>query len=591
MRRITRYEGLALFIILVAGFVLRVNGNDFGLPYTFHPDEGFEIRRALQLGAGSYDFTRAGKGGYFYLLFVEYGVFFVVAYFLGMVSGAEDFAVLFISDPTWFYLIGRTTTAVIGAATLFLLYRLVSRLVSPVAGLAAAALLCVSPMHVEHSHYITVDVPLTFLLLLSFYLFTYMEPRSGLKPYVWAALAMAGAAMTKLPGILLVLPFFVVHVRNSLAEGIRTISLFFDRRLWMGVLVFVIAFALGNPAAIVSIEGYWEFVLSLMGLGQEANELIAAGGGNVLVEVLEGEGTGGGNFGYYFMALMDSVSWPVLFLSFVGAFYAVGKRQFYLLNLAGFGLMFYGILGASSLESLVYARYVLPITPILAALAGVTIAAALQRFRLSGMDPLPLPGRSFSSLAVLLVPFLILPLRQVVAQNHKFTLPDTRTLAAEWFHENIEENATILLEGHTAQTVDVTVPLKLNSEGLERAIQVFKDNGEKGKAYYFQLDKTRVSSKRYDLQFYSGDSELEWNSGCARNVDLVVIREKALMTSFYDPKAVARFFEAVKTDPQVSLVKSFLPEPGKVTGPKLEIYACDQQATSGRLDSLVLPTD
>ncbi len=591
MGKLTRYEGLALFIILVAGFILRVSGNDFGLPHVFHPDEGYEVNRALQLGAGSYDFTRAGKGGYFYLLFIEYGVFFVVAYLLGLVSSAEDFAVLFISDPTWFYLIGRTTTAVIGTATVYLLYRLVSRLVSPLAGLAAAALLCVSPLHVEHSHYITVDVPLTFLMLLSFYCFTIMEPRSGVKPYVWAALVMAGAAMTKLPGVLLVIPFAVVHARNSAAEGAGFVSFCLDRRLWLGGGAFLIAFAVGNPAAIVSMEGYWEFVLSLMGLGQDAIE-VGADGGGAFAEVPESEEvSGAGNFGYYLMALMDSVSLPVALFSLVGIFFAVGKRAFHLLNMGGFGLFFYFVLGVSSTESLVYARYILPITPIMAALAGLTLAAILQGLRLASMTSRQLHGRPVAFLALVLVPFLVLPLRQVVAQNHKFTLPDTRALAAAWFHENVAEDTTILLEGHTARVLDVTVPLKLNAEGLERAIKMFRDNGENGKAYYFQLDKTRVSSKRYNLQFYLGDSDLEWDSGCARGVDLVVIRENAVFTRFYDSNVVARFFDAVRSDPQISLVKSFLPETGKVSGPKLEIYACAKKADAGQLESTADSSD
>ncbi len=58
-----------LIAILLAAFVLRVWGASFGLPFVYHPDEGFEVNRALQLGTGEFDFNffRMVKGGYFYL--------------------------------------------------------------------------------------------------------------------------------------------------------------------------------------------------------------------------------------------------------------------------------------------------------------------------------------------------------------------------------------------------------------------------------------------------------------------------------------------------------------------------------------------
>ena len=69
----TREHGLTLALIgpLTLGFVLRFSVTWFGSPYLFHNDDDFEVIRALQLGTGQYDFARIGKGGYFFLLFVE----------------------------------------------------------------------------------------------------------------------------------------------------------------------------------------------------------------------------------------------------------------------------------------------------------------------------------------------------------------------------------------------------------------------------------------------------------------------------------------------------------------------------------------
>lgn len=210
---------IALGAILLLGLVLRVWGIDFGLPYLFHADEGFEVQRALQLGSGSFDFDRIAKGGYFYLLFLEYGVFFALAWLSGIVSSAEDFARLYITDPSYFYLIGRYTSAVLGTATIFYLYKLCERAGLGRFALAAALLLAVNPLHVAQCHYIVVDVPLIFLCVYAFYLFSRLNAQSSRLFYAWIGAVIAMAAFTKLPGIVLILPLILLHVTNTKTDS------------------------------------------------------------------------------------------------------------------------------------------------------------------------------------------------------------------------------------------------------------------------------------------------------------------------------------------------------------------------------------
>ena len=68
--------------------------------------------------------------------------------------------------PSDFYLWGRFVTAAIGTATIALVYRAGLRW-GPRAGLAAAALLAVMPMHVRESHFVLTDVPMTFAVTLT----------------------------------------------------------------------------------------------------------------------------------------------------------------------------------------------------------------------------------------------------------------------------------------------------------------------------------------------------------------------------------------------------------------------------------------
>ena len=103
---ISSYRWLLLSILLVT-LLLRVWGIRFGLPFSYAIDEYHEVMRAFQLAAGDFNFNRTGKGGLYYLLLIQYGVYFVVLKVTGVVSTPMDFAMQFVRDQTPFYLMGR----------------------------------------------------------------------------------------------------------------------------------------------------------------------------------------------------------------------------------------------------------------------------------------------------------------------------------------------------------------------------------------------------------------------------------------------------------------------------------------------------
>jgi len=107
---------LAVVVLVLAALAMRLWGIGFGLPHIYHTDEVNEVKRALMLGAGVFNLGRAFKGGLYYLLFVEYAVYFAVLRALGVVHSSFDFLVRYFSEPTGFWLIGRVTVALLGAA-------------------------------------------------------------------------------------------------------------------------------------------------------------------------------------------------------------------------------------------------------------------------------------------------------------------------------------------------------------------------------------------------------------------------------------------------------------------------------------------
>ena len=131
---------ISLALILIVAFILRIWGINFGLPHIYHTDEWFEVKRALKLGAGVFDFDRVRKGGYFYLLFVEYGVYFVILKIFGVIKSSDAFLLKLFQDPTHIWLIGRVTTAIIGTFNVFILYLLGKHAFSKGVGLFAQML-------------------------------------------------------------------------------------------------------------------------------------------------------------------------------------------------------------------------------------------------------------------------------------------------------------------------------------------------------------------------------------------------------------------------------------------------------------------
>ena len=64
-----------------------------------------------------------------------------------------------------FYLWGRAVTAIMGTATVWLVYRVGMRWGGRTA-LLAAVMFAVMPLHVRESHFVLTDVPVTFFVML-----------------------------------------------------------------------------------------------------------------------------------------------------------------------------------------------------------------------------------------------------------------------------------------------------------------------------------------------------------------------------------------------------------------------------------------
>lgn len=548
----------ALLAVLAIAFALRLWGVNWGLPLLFHNDEGNEVLRALRLGVGDFEFQRVAKGGYFYLLFVEYGLLYAVLRVLGVVATPAEFGEYFVRDPTIFYLVGRTTTALIGAATVYLVYRLAVRAYSRTAGLWGAGLLAINVLHADLSHFIAVDVPMTCLAVASLYFAVRMVTEDRASNYVWAAFFAALATTTKITAILLLVPLLLAHFFHSRANR-RTAKFYLaGAPLVQAMAVFLIAYVVTTPGIVTHFDDVVSWTTGLFAVSQDT--------GTAVVTPRAGAATGiEGNvnlFGFYADVLAQSMTWPVFMLCLGGAIYALVRRTAVDVLLLAYAISVYVAMSVTSDENLYYPRYVLPVVPVLTILGG-RLVADLLRLLSSPVRPIA------AVLAATMLAYT--PVIQIASANALMTREDTRAAAKRWIEANVPTGAKIFIEGTRTRPIEGTVPLNNSPERLRERIASYSID-EPGKARYFDIERRVQTGAAYDLLTVSAQEELrDLQHYKAIGVEYLVLRPDEYPDSRRRPHW-PRIVEQVRNDKDVTMVQRFAPEPGKTGGPLIEVY-------------------
>jgi 4-amino-4-deoxy-L-arabinose transferase-like glycosyltransferase len=191
----TRWHLPVLFVILALGAVLRFTALGQGIPFALGIDEPEIMERSVRMmNTGDlhphfFDYP----GLYIYLQFLVACVRFVVGSIGGLWANLNE------APPAEFYLWGRAITALLGTATIALVY-LMARRISPATGLVAAALFAVQSQHVRESHFVLTDVPMTFFIGLAGLLTVRACERRRVRDCVLVGMAVGAAAATKYNG-------------------------------------------------------------------------------------------------------------------------------------------------------------------------------------------------------------------------------------------------------------------------------------------------------------------------------------------------------------------------------------------------------
>jgi 4-amino-4-deoxy-L-arabinose transferase-like glycosyltransferase len=416
-------RAVLLAAIVAAGAAARFWGLGWGLPHTpAHPDETKFVSIGLGFGYGDLNPHWFGYPSlFFYLSAAAFGVLYAVGRLTGDFPTLFAFKLQFFLDPSPFHLATRSLSALAGTATILVTYHLGKQLAGRAAGLVAALLVAVNPLHARSSHFGNTDVTMTAFTAAAL-LFTLRAARRGrTRDFLLAGLGLGLAASTKYPAA----SFAVALPLAALLPGPRAAAVSRAARLrglaW-GLAAMSAAFAATSPFVLLD----WRVALG---------DLRYLSG--VRVEGWWGDAGGPAWLYHWTFSLWYGFGGPFYAALILGVACLAWRRDRAALVLGAGGLVYFAMVSSGRLA---FARYMLPLVPPLAALVGA-LAAAPPVARLARS----VAGRA--ALAGALVALLTLPAWRTVGQAALFARTDTRVLAREWIMQHVPSEATVAWVG------------------------------------------------------------------------------------------------------------------------------------------------
>lgn len=231
-------------LLILAG-AARFWGLQYGLPHSYYPDESSVVGDALRMATTGdlrpTQFLWPTLWIYIVALSLRAGLSV-----LGPLGAAGPFGQPALDSMTYVYGVARSVTALAGVLSVLGVAAITTcwlqRLGIAAArgyGLAAGGFLALSPVHVQHSHVTSPDVPMVALLILSAWFTLRLFEDGATRWYVWAGLSLGLASAAKYPSAMFAVAIVVAHL-GCVARGLtggRTSRLFrlvtslFDWRL------------------------------------------------------------------------------------------------------------------------------------------------------------------------------------------------------------------------------------------------------------------------------------------------------------------------------------------------------------------------
>jgi len=416
-----RYWG-PLSVVLVVAFALRLWGIKQGLPYVYDVDEyGHFVPEAVAM------FHHGLNPHYFinppaltYLLHVVFAVWY------GGLRSHSSIAREFALHPDRFFLVARVTVALLGTASVWLLYLAGARLFDRAVGLLASAVMSVAFLPVFYGHLALNDVPTLLPLTLSLLGTAGVLRRGRMFDYLLAGIGLGLAAATKYTAGVMILPLLaagVAQYRDGSARAQRDVALGMAIALAAALGAYLIA----NPYSVIDFHAF-RAELEVQSSYTEQSRASWIGGPQQ------------GSFVYYLWSFTWGLGWVPALAALGGAVTIWRSRPrvgWVLVPVAVLYLLFL------SLQGRYFGRWLLPIFPIACLLAA---SFALEVAGWAGRRAARLRGAPAAFTALAVIALVTQGLVYSIHSGLVLSRVDTRNLTRAWIVGHIPAGARIVVE-------------------------------------------------------------------------------------------------------------------------------------------------
>ncbi len=430
-----RRAWILLALIAAAALWVRLWGITFGLPYNYHVDE------ALYRATASFTWAKIHPHfGPFQILVLALQKLLHLAAPLVDALPLSPAVAAALGSAMSFQVLGRTASALLGAATVVPLFLLGRRLWNQTVGLTAAFLLAFCFLHARSSHYGVPDAMSDFLIVMAAYFCSRLSPSGSVKPYLWAGLFAGLALPTKQlswPIFVLLLLFHLfpeVDDRGDggvIGDGERPparrgwLRALFDPKLIAAYALATVVFLVTSPQVVLHTKAtfaFWKY----------AAELGARGGMDRL------RLDDGPPWRFYLVSLGWGLGWLLTALALAGVVLVfVERRARPVCLMICFPVLYVGFLLKPG--NMYFARYILGTVPFLLLAAAALLWAVFSRLGLRGR---PLAA----ALSLAAIAAVAQPAYSLILHDRLLEREDTRTVAKRWIEENVPDGSTVLLE-------------------------------------------------------------------------------------------------------------------------------------------------
>jgi hypothetical protein len=425
--------GIAVAVLMLIGFGLRLWGIKQGLPYAYNIDENAHfVPRAIGFfGHTLNPFYFVNPPGYTNVLYLVFGLWF---------GNGDAAARTLATNPTEVYVVARVVSGALGTLAILFTYLAGAKFVDRRVGLLAAALMTVAFLPVFYAHLALNDSPTLAPAALALYGVARIYRHGRWWDYALAGLAAGAATATKYTAAIYVVPICVAAFfwwrdqGGTLPHPWRVSA----RKAWRWTSGFLRAraFLLLCLAGVATLAGF------VIASPYSALDPRTFGGGVIhQATASNSEGKLGQTFSngyvYYLWSVTWGLGWIPAVANLVGA-YALARmrsRAFWLL--VPTAVLYILFMGSASRW---FGRWLLPLFPVLAVLAAVGAFFVVDWLARRW----PRARWAFAAVAAVLV------LGQAVVYSvHSDLLlsrPDTRALVRTWMVGHLPPSTKVAYE-------------------------------------------------------------------------------------------------------------------------------------------------